>query len=188
MDRNEVQSQMAETYAELNQLRQKMKDLQRAIPPQEVEDYEFQTTAGGVRLSQLFGDKDTLFVIHNMGRGCPYCTLWADGFNGVIGHLEDRAGFVVSSPDAPSVQQEFGESRGWAFKMVSHAGSDFADDMGYKAESGWMPGVSVFRRSGDKIVRLSDTSFGPGDDFCAVWHLFDLLPEGADGWQPKFGY
>jgi hypothetical protein len=34
----------------------------------------------------------------------------------------------------------------------------------------------------------SDTSFSPGDDFCNVWHLFDLIPEGASGWQPKLGY
>jgi hypothetical protein len=30
--------------------------------------------------------------------------------------------------------------------------------------------------------------FGPGDDFCAVWHFFDLLPEGVDGWEPRFAY
>jgi hypothetical protein len=34
----------------------------------------------------------------------------------------------------------------------------------------------------------SDTSFSPGDDFCNVWHLFDLIAEGASGWLPKFGY
>jgi hypothetical protein len=28
----------------------------------------------------------------------------------------------------------------------------------------------------------------PGDDFCTVWHRFDLLPEGADDWAPKFTY
>ena len=47
---------------------------------------------------------------------------------------------------------------------------------------------AVFKRAGDKIVRVADTSFSPGDDFCNVWHLFDLIPEGAGGWQPKFGY
>jgi predicted dithiol-disulfide oxidoreductase (DUF899 family) len=51
-----------------------------------------------------------------------------------------------------------------------------------------MPGVSVFKRKGDKVMRVADTAFKPGDDFCGVWHLFDLIPEGAAGWQPEFRY
>jgi predicted dithiol-disulfide oxidoreductase (DUF899 family) len=73
--------------------------------------------------------------------------------------------------------------------MVSHQGTSFAEDMGYWSESaGWLPGVSVFKRDGAQILRTADTSFHPSDDFCAVWHLLDLLPEGADGWRPKFAY
>jgi hypothetical protein len=51
-----------------------------------------------------------------------------------------------------------------------------------------MPGVSVFRRQNEGIVRVSDAPFSPGDDFCSVWHFFDLIPEGAAGWQPKYKY
>jgi predicted dithiol-disulfide oxidoreductase (DUF899 family) len=123
-----------------------------------------------------------------MGTSCAYCTLWADGFNGLAGHLQDRAAFVMSTPDSPDVQAKFKASRGWAFRMVSNQGSSFAEDMGYKSAEGWLPGVSVFKRQGSQIVRVSDTSFGPGDDFCAAWHLFDLIPEGADGWQPQYKY
>ena len=73
--------------------------------------------------------------------------------------------------------------------MVSHEGSDFAADMGYRsATGGWLPGVSVFRRDGDSIVRVADTGFEPDDDFCALWHFLNLLPEGAADWQPKFAY
>jgi len=46
----------------------------------------------------------------------------------------------------------------------------------------------VFRKRGQKIRRVSDTGFHPGDDFCPIWHFFDLLPEGADGWQPQYKY
>ena len=42
-----------------------------------------------------------------------------------------------------------------------------------------MPGVSVFRREAGTIVRVSDTGFSPGDDFCTLWHFFDLLPGGV---------
>ena len=177
---NEYRSQIAE-------LRKKMREAQAAIEPEEVEDYAFKRAGGGtVRLSELFGDKDTLIVVHNMGAGCPYCTLWADGFNGVYDHLRSRAAFVLSSPDAPEQQQKFAATRGWKFPMVSYEGTTFGEDMGYRSNGRAMPGVSVFRRKGQKIVRVSDTSFSPGDDFCAVWHLFDLIPEGAAGWQPKF--
>ena len=72
--------------------------------------------------------------------------------------------------------------------MASHQGSNFAADMGYKSGERWLPGVSTFKRKGGKIVRVSDTAMGPGDDFCSVWHFFDLLPDGANGWQPKFKY
>lgn len=169
-------------------IREEMRELQRSIEPEEVKDYAFSTPTGPVRLSELFGDKDTLFVIHNMGASCPNCTLWADGFNGIVPHLEDRAAFVMASPDDPRKQQEFKASRGWRFRMVSHHNTSFAADMGYRAEDGWMPGVSVFKKRGDKLFRVADTRFSPGDDFCSIWHFFDLLPEGPAGWRPKYKY
>ena len=119
-----------------------------------------------------------------MGAGCKYCSLWADGFNGLTDQLESRATFVVTSPDVPAAQAKIAGKRGWRFRLVSHTGNSFAADMGYTGAGGMEPGVSVFKQEGDQIIRVADASFGPGDDFCALWHLFDLLPEGADGWQP----
>ena len=105
------------------------------------------------------------------------------------GATADRAAFVVSSPDSPEVQREFAKSRGWRFPMVSHEGTTFAADMGYRGEKGgWLPGVSVFRRDGKRILRVSDTRFHPFDDFAGAWHLFDMLPGGSGGWMPKFTY
>ena len=132
-----------------------------------------------------------------MGRGCSYCTLWADGFNGVYDHLADRAGFVVASPNPVEAQKEFAASRGWRFPMVSHAGTSFTEDMGYFRPGAdafadklgsWFPGVSVFQKAGDAILRVSDAELGPYDDFCSVWHFLDLLPEGPAGWEPKARY
>jgi len=180
---------LAEHHERIAALRAEMRQIQDEIEPQEVEDYRLSTPDGDVRLSELFGDKADLFVIHNMGASCPYCTLWADGFNGVYHHLANRAAFVVSSPDAAAAQKRFADSRGWRFPMVSHQGSSFAGDMGYRSEEGnWIPGISAFRRDGDRLVRVSDRGMEPGDPFCAVWHFFDLLPGGAGGWQPKFKY
>ena len=187
MSYRESREQLAEYRRQITALREKMRGVQAAIEPEEVRDYEFAVPQGKMRLSDLFGDQDTLFVIHNMGTGCAHCTMWADGFNGVFEHLRNRAAFVISSPDAPGQQQTFAQRRGWRFPMVSCQGTTFPQDMGYW-QDGPMPGVSVFKRTGGKIVRVADTSFSPGDDFCNVWHLFDLIPEGASGWQPKFGY
>jgi predicted dithiol-disulfide oxidoreductase (DUF899 family) len=171
------------------ELREKMRALQATVEPEPVQDYEFATPKGIVRLSKLFGRKDNLIVIHNMGSSCPHCTLWADGFNGLYDHLANRAAFVVSSPDAPAVQERFAKSRGWRFPMVSHKGTSFAADMGYRSEDGeWIPGVSVFKREDGRILRVADTSFSPGDDFCALWHFFDLFPESAGDWSPRFRY
>ncbi|HEX3920373.1 MAG TPA: DUF899 family protein [Caulobacteraceae bacterium] len=180
---------------EIDVLRAEMRELQGAIEPVPVADYELTGWDGPVRLSQLFGDKRDLFVIHNMGTRCSYCTMWADGFNGVYEHLADRAGFVVSTPNPIATQQQFAKSRGWRFPMVSHEGSSFAKDMGYwqpKSEGResdmWWPGVSVFQKDGERILRVSDTDLGPHDDFCSVWHFLDLLPEQANRWEPKFRY
>src|SRR5215470_11736790 len=170
-------------------LREKMRTLQAAVEPEPVDDYAFAIPDGTVRLSKLFGRKDDLIVIHNMGSSCPYCTLWADGFNGLYEHLANRAAFALSSPDAPAAQKRFARSRGWRFPMVSHKGTSFAADMGYRAKrGGWLPGVSVYKRKRGRILRVADTGFSPGDDFCSLWHMFDLLPEGTASWQPKFTY
>ena len=91
---------------EIAELRKKMRAAQAEIEPQEVQDYVFSSLDGPRKLSELFGAKDDLILIHNMGRRCSYCTMWADGFNGVYHHLADRASFVVTSPDPPAVQKE----------------------------------------------------------------------------------
>jgi predicted dithiol-disulfide oxidoreductase (DUF899 family) len=189
MNYHEGATQLKALRERIGETRREMQTLQAAIEPEAVDDYTFTNPQGSVRLSELFGGKQDLFVIHNMGTSCPYCTLWADGYNGVYEHLADRAAFVVSSPDTPEAQQRFAQSRGWKFPMVSHAGTSFAQDMGYRgSKGGWMPGVSVFQRQRGRIVRVADSSFSPGDDFCAVWHFLDLLPEGSAQWQPRFSY
>jgi len=167
-------------------------ELQKALAEDargEVKDYVFGTLKGPVTLSELFGDKRDLFVIHNMGQGCNSCTMWADGFNGLYPHIADRASFVVTSPEAPEVQAAFAASRGWVFPMASGQGNTFAADMGFTNAAGRpMPGVSAFQMQDGKIVRVSAGNFNDGDEFCATWRLFDLLPEGADGWRPKKSY
>ena len=183
MKYTDVNGKLADYRRQIAAIREKMRETLATVEPQQVRDYEFATSDGTMRLSEAFGGHEDLIVVHNMGISCPNCTLWADGYNGIHPHVASRAGFVVSSPDRPSVQRKFAESRGWKFPMVSHEGSTFAADMGYvSAKGGWRPGVSVFRREGEAILRVSDTGFSPGDDFCTLWHFFDLLPGGIGEW------
>jgi len=181
---------------EIEALRAELRALQAAAEPQVVDDYLLTGWDGPVRLSDLFGGKRDLIVIHNMGTGCPACTMWADGFNGVYDHLASRAAFVIASPNPVDKQKAFAAGRGWRFPMVSYEGSRFAEDMGYREIGadpfddklgGWNPGVSVFRRDGERIVRLSDAEFGPGDGFC-VFSLFDLVPDADPTWRPRYSY
>ena len=181
--------QLAAYREQIAELRRKMREVQAAIEPDPVANYVLATPSGPRSLADLFGDRRDLFVIFNMGTSCVYCTLWADGFNGFYPHIADRAAFVVASPDPPEVQQRFAAGRGWQFPMVSHRDTTFAADMGYRSTEGrWKPGVSAFKRDGARILRVADTGLEPGDDFCTLWHLLDLLPEGPADWHPKYSY
>lgn len=186
----ECDHQIGELQQEWLKLGERITELRRQRPAEPVRDYTLRRSDGSdVKLSELFGDKSDLLVIHNMGRSCPYCTLWADGFNGVAKHLQNRAGFAVISPDDPETQARFAADRGWTFPLCSAQGTTFIEDMGYLKEEGYWPGVSAFRKNEDgSIVRVARDYLGPGDAYCSVWHLFDLLPDGPNGWEPKYSY
>jgi predicted dithiol-disulfide oxidoreductase (DUF899 family) len=188
---NKIEGQIESLENEIHEKKKRLAELRKQIPSQEIIDYKLKSSDGSeMLLSSLFGAHDELVLIHNMGKGCAYCTLWADGFNGVVGHLENRAAFVVVSPDDPETQTKFAQSRGWKFRMLSAKGTAFSKDMGFQtADNHNLPGVSTFHKAGDgKLYRVAHTEFGPGDDFCGVWHLFDLLPRGSNQWQPRFSY
>lgn len=186
----DVERKISKAEKALQKKKKQLAALRKRLPKELVEDYSLMDFDGReVKLSSLFGDRDELIVVHNMGRSCSYCTLWADGFNGVVDHLNDRAPFVVVSPDDPATQREFARSRGWKFRMLSAKESTFTRDLGFETDGEPMPGVSAFRKTPKgRIYRVSKAQFGPGDEFCAAWHIFDLLPRGANKWQPKYEY
>ena len=190
----DLQEELAAAWSDLEKAQQRLKDVRRRVPSEPVQDYELRGPAGAATLSELFGDKSDLILIHNMGTGCPYCTMWADGFNGVVHHLEDRSAFVVVSPDSVETQQRFRQKRGWRFRMFSAGGTTLFKDMGFESDdehygSNAMPGVSVFHKADDgSIMRVASDFLGPGDAYCSVWHLFDLLRDGVGNWEAKFDY
>ncbi|MDZ4724346.1 MAG: DUF899 family protein [candidate division Zixibacteria bacterium] len=183
--------ELMKAYSDLERAKARILELRQAVPELPVADYTFKTISGEpVTHSSLFQDKSELMIIHNMGKGCSYCTVWADGFNGLVPHLENRVPFAVISPNAPDDIKSFSESRGWLFSILSAQDSTFAKDMGFASEKNepW-PGVSTFcKDDSGKMYRVNAADFGPGDDYCALWHLFDLLPSGKGDWEPKYVY
>lgn len=176
---------------ELMQVKMELSELRKQHPGFPVNDYTFTSIAGeSVKLSELFGERKELIVIHNMGKSCSYCTLWADGFSGFTHHLESRTSFVLTSPDDYKTLADFSKKRGWNFNCVSTRGTTFKEDLGFKDEKGYLhPGVSILTKEEDGgILHYIKASFGPGDDYCSIWSLFELLPEGSKGWRPKNNY
>lgn len=187
----DLEKQISALEQEIIRKKEELYRLKRSVPRFEVKDYALTGRDGkAVRLSELFGARDEMILVHNMGKACPYCTLWADGFTGVRKHLEDRAAFVVATPDDYAEMDAFARSRGWEFTMVSTKGSTLKPDLGYQlADGSYYPGVSsLIKDDGGKIWHVAKAYFGPGDDFCAVWYLFDLLAKQDPDWTPKIEY
>ncbi len=176
------------------ELHKKWLELKRAMPREDISDYLLKGSDGQpLHFSDLFEGKMDLIVIHNMGHQCAYCTLWADGLNGMIQHLEARASVVMVSPDPPDIQRKFAESRGWKFRMLSGIDSDFVKKMGFTedhdSQSYYLPGFSTFHRDEQgRIYRISYDYFAPGDLYCSIWHIFALLADGIGSWSPRIQY
>jgi predicted dithiol-disulfide oxidoreductase (DUF899 family) len=174
--------------AELMEKAKKLAALRRAEPQVEIPDYALEILTGATRLSALFGEHDTLLAIHNMGQGCRYCTLWADGFNGILPHLEDTMAVVLMSKDDPATQRRLAQDRGWRFRMVSHGAGPYKTQQCEAPSAGYQPGAVIYERREGKIFRRARTGFGPGDLYSPIWHLLALAGVGFDDWTPQFHY
>ena len=85
------------------------------------------------------------------------------------------------------MQQSFADKPRLAIPHGQPSGKHLRRRHGLSLRDRWLAAgrVGIPIATATRIVRVADTGFEPGDDFCALWHLFDLLPEGAAGWQPE---
>ena len=157
----EIQQQIFELTGELGTL---LKQSHGA----EVPDYRFASESGEVSLLELFAGQDRLLAIHNMGQGCRYCTVWADGFNGFLPHLENAMSVVLLSKDPPELQRRFANERGWRFRLASHGGGAYIREQSVVDGQDNYPGAVVYKREGDKVLRFNACVFGPGDLYCSL--------------------
>jgi len=166
----------------------KLNELRKTVSGEKVTNYTFDTLDGEISLADMFGENDRLLLIHNMGQACRYCTLWADGFNGFLPHLESAMSVFLVSKDSPKTQRSFASSRNWRFRLASHGGGSYASEQTVVEGEANMPGAVVYERDGDEITRKSSAVFGPGDLYCSVWNLLGLAGIGAGDWTPQYRY
>jgi predicted dithiol-disulfide oxidoreductase (DUF899 family) len=96
--------------------------------------YQFETDEGSASLTDLFKGRSQLLVYHFMfgpdyTAGCPSCSSIADGFNGVVAHLENHdVAFSVVSRAPLAKLQTYKRRMGWTLPWASSLGSDFNSD------------------------------------------------------------
>lgn len=188
-----TQSEVEQLEQQLAELRGRLSAAYCARGGMALPDYTLQRPDGSaVKLSELFDGREQLTLIHNMGFACPYCTMWADGFNGLWRYIASRSAFVLVSNDPPEQQRAGALKRGWSMPMASAAGTSMFADMNFAEEKDgqmyWWPGVSTLYKTADgSIRRHAYAYFGPGDLFNPAWHLFDLLWQNDKTIEPTAG-
>ena len=184
MSNNEI----AELEHQVYDLTRRLHAMRRNAELQPVPNYSFKTADGTTTLLDLFGDQDRLLAIHNMGQGCRYCTIWADGINGLLPHLESAMSVVLISKDSPDLQRRFAGSRGWRFRLVSHIGTNYIREQNVSEEGENYPGAVVYEKRDGVVLRRATCIFGPGDLYCPMWNFLALGGIGENDWFPQFHY
>jgi len=192
---------------ELRRHIERVAGLRRTLPPggEVPEDYAFEGRDGAVRLSQLFGEKDTLVLYSMMfgpqrERACPMCTAMLTSWEGTARNLRERVALAVTARSPIERLLDFKQERGWQnLQLYSDIKGDYTRAY-VSADDADVPGLSVFTLS-DGIVRhfwsgeMSGEMADPGQDprgapdVDPLWTILDLTPAGRGAtWYPKLEY
>jgi predicted dithiol-disulfide oxidoreductase (DUF899 family) len=192
---------------EFTRLRDEMSRQVRELPWVKVtEPYAFEGAHGKQTLADLFQGRSQLVVYHFMfgpdsKAGCPHCSFWADNFERIIVHLNQRDVSMVAVSRAPYAKLEAYQKRmGWTFPWVSSGATrfnfdyhvSFTDEDRAAKRSDYnfavqdpgesdREGVSVFFRDADGGVFHTYSTFARGIDMLnTAYHYLDLVPKGRD--------
>jgi predicted dithiol-disulfide oxidoreductase (DUF899 family) len=192
---------------QLTRLADKLAKERRALPWEAIaKEYVFDGPNGRETLAQLFDGRSQLVVYHFMfgpdwDAGCPHCSRWADNFNGVIVHLNQRDVTMVAVSRAPYEKlAAYRQRMGWSFKWVSSFGSDFNYDFNvsftpeemrkkkafynFKTRNPDAPereGVSVFYKDAKGKVYRTYSTFARGIEALNLdYKYLDVVPKGRD--------
>jgi len=192
---------------EFTRLRDQLSQERRDLPWVKVDKpYIFDGPQGKESLSEVFAGRSQLLVYHFMfgpewSEGCKSCSFWADNFNSIIVHLNQRDATMVAISRAPLEKLlAFQKRMGWTFKWLSSFGNDFNRDYHVsftpeELEKGEMyynyrvgkfgrdeaPGLSVFHRDASGTIFHTYSCYGRGLDMLnGAYHHLDVLPKGRD--------
>lgn len=186
-----------------DQLSQKRRDLPWVRVDKE---YIFDGPNGKHTLSELFDSRSQLIVYHFMfdpdwDAGCPSCSFWADNFNNIIIHLNQRDVTMIVVSRVPYDKISAYQKRmGWNFNWVSSYDNDFNFDyhVSFTQEElakkkafynyiiqdtgiSEMPGVSVFYKNSDGHIFHTYSAYARGIDILnGAYSYLDLVPKGRD--------
>ena len=192
---------------EFTRLRDELSQQRRQLPWERVDkNYIFEGPNGRETLAQLFAGRSQLVVYHFMfgpdwQAGCPHCSFWADNFDGIIVHLNQRdTTMVVASRASPAKLAAYKKRMGWHFKWVSSGETDFNFD--YQAsfmdqavaeknayynfkrqdpEASDREGLSVFFKGADGAVFHTYSTYARGIDIInTAYNILDMTPKGRD--------
>ena len=181
---------------ELRRQIERVAALRRALPEGGAVpvDYEFTGAAGPVRLSELFGDKETLLVYSYMfgpqrKRPCPVCTSMLSSWDGAARNVRHRAALAVMARSPIERLLDVKKERGWQnLQLYSDGAGDYTRTY-VSAEDADIPALNIFTRR-DGVVRhywsgeMSGGMADPGQDprgapdIDPLWTILDLTPEG----------
>jgi predicted dithiol-disulfide oxidoreductase (DUF899 family)/uncharacterized protein YndB with AHSA1/START domain len=180
----------------------------RALPPGGIaQDYRFEGAGGPVKLSELFGDHDTLVAYSFMfgpqrEQPCPLCTSMLSGLDGQMPDILQRVGFAVVAGSPVERLTAFAAERGWRhLRLVSTNGNSYSRDYHAATDLGSeFPLVNVFSRRGGTIRHVycgelffidPEAEQDPRhvDAMWPLWSILDLTPEGRGShWRPQLIY
>lgn len=127
--------QLLEAEKELTRRSDELAKRRQELPWVKVEkEYRFDTDAGSASLADLFRGRSQLLVYHFMfgpdyTAGCPSCSAIADGFNGIVVHLENHDVAFSAVSRAPLARlQAFKQRMGWDFPWASSFTGEFNFD------------------------------------------------------------
>jgi len=192
---------------EFTRLRDELSQARRDLPWEEVtKEYQFEGPIGRESLTDLFAGRSQLIVYHFMfspdsSAGCLHRSFWADNFNGIVMHLNQRDVTMIAVSRAPYARLEAYQKRlGWTFKWVSSGNTSFNFDyqasftpealsgkqalFNYVQQDPGRPdreGVSVFFKDGSGRIYHTYSTYARGIDVLnTAYNYLDLVPKGRD--------
>lgn len=203
----ETHKQFLAKEKEFTRLRDHLNQQRRDLPWKLVDkEYIFEGPNGKQTLQELFDGKSQLIVYHFMfdpswEAACPHCSFWADNFNGIIMHLNQRDVTMIAVSRAPYDKIDAYKKRmGWDFKWVSSNDIDFNFDLHVSftkkelekkealynfeiqdPDSPEREGVSVFYKDSSGRVYHTYSTYARGIDMLnTAYNYLDLVPKGRD--------